>query len=457
MFLRSGGIGCVGIALAFSVVAADSAAQDGAPGPVAFENVTVIPMDRERVLEGQTVVVRGRRITAMGFAGQVDVPSEAERIDGSGKYLIPGMAEMHGHIPSPQAGEETIDRVLYLFLANGITTVRGMLGHPYHLELKEQIASGKRMGPQIFAASPSINGNSVPDAETAWRVVTEYRASGYDLLKIHPGVRRDVYDEIVATAKREGIPYAGHIPAEVGLEHALETGIASVEHIDGFVELLAGADANTQSQFFGYNLVERVDESKIAAVARATRDAGAWVTPTQVLFENRFLGDPEETAARPEMRFVAEATLRQWVTATKNARSRLNVTPESGTRFIQLRRNLIKALHEEGAGLMLGADAPQVFNVPGYATVQELEAMVTAGLTPYAALEIGTKNPARYLGKSESFGTIEVGKRADLVLLEANPLDAIENVKQRAGVMAAGVWLSAEEIEGRLAELAVNP
>ena len=456
MFLRSVGIGSVGTALALCVFVTHSAAQDGAPAPVAFENVTVIPMDRERAVEGQTVVVRGRRIAAMGSAGQVDVPSGAERIDGSGKYLIPGMAEMHGHIPSPQAGEETIDRVLYLFIANGITTVRGMLGHPYHLELRQQIASGERIGPQIFAASPSINGNSVPDAETAWRVVSEYRASGYDLLKIHPGVRRDVYDEIVATAKREGIPYAGHVPAEVGLEHALETGMASVEHMDGFVELLAGADASTPSQFFGYNLVESVDESKIAALARATRDAGTWVTPTQVLFENRFLGDPEETAARPEMRFVAEGTLQQWVTRTNNAREQLNVTPESGARFIELRRKLIKALHDEGAGLILGADAPQVFNVPGYATVQELEAMVAAGLTPYEALEVGTKNPARYLGKSESFGTIEVGKRADLILLEANPLDNIENVRQRAGVMVAGRWLSADEIEGRLAELAVN-
>lgn len=428
------------------------------PGVVAFENVTVIPMDRERTIEGQTVLVEGRRIRAIKAVGSVTIPEDALRVDGTGKYLMPGLAEMHGHIPSPQSGQEAIDRVLFLFVANGITTVRGMLGHPSHLELRAEIARGERLGPQIFASSPSFNGNSIPDDETAWRRVTEYRAAGYDLLKIHPGIKREVYDNIAATAKAEGIPFAGHVPAEVGLEHALEVGQITVEHVDGYIEAILRDDApaGQQSQFFGYNLIDYVDESKIRAAAEATQAAGAWVTPTQVLFENRFLGDPAETARRPEMRYVAPATLNRWVEITTNARERLGYSEEYAIRFIELRRKIIKALHDAGAGILLGADAPQVFNVPGFATVQELGALVDAGLTPYEALKAGAINPATYLGKAHSFGTIDVGKRADLVLLNANPLLDIDNFSQRVGVMLAGRWLDSDEIEGRLARLATR-
>ena len=425
-----------------------------APAPTAFENVTLIPMDRERTLENQTVIVQGRRISAIGPAGRVPIPSDALRIDGRGKYLIPGLAEMHGHIPSPDAGEEVIERVMLLNVANGITTIRGMLGHPYHLQLRQQVADGEILGPQIFASSPSLNGNSVPDEKTARRLVTEYRAAGYDLLKIHPGIRRGVFDQIAETAHREGIPFAGHIPAAVGLKHALEAGIASIEHVDGFVELLAGAGPSTQSQFFGFNLVDRVDESRIEEIARAVGEAGAWVTPTQVLFENWLLDEPAETAKRPEMRFVPQSSLDQWVNQSTNRRRQLGLTPAKAQRFIELRRKLIKALSDQGAGLMLGADAPQVFNVPGFATVQELTAMVAAGLTPYQALEMGTKNPALYLGLADSFGTVEVGNRAGLVLLEANPLDDIANIRERAGVMVAGRWLSRADLERRLGEVA---
>ena len=433
-----------------------SAAQDSALHVVAFEKVTVIPMDRERTIEDQTVVIRGRRIAEIGPSRRVRVPRGATRIDGTGKYLIPGLAEMHGHIPSPDGGEEVIDRVLMLFLANGITTVRGMLGHPYHLQLRSQIARGERLGPQFFAAGPSINGRSVPNVDVAWRVVTEHRAAGFDLLKIHPGLTREVYDQVAATAKREGIPFAGHVPADVGLERALMAGQASIEHVDGYIEAIVADDAEVDtrsSAFFGFNLIDDVDESKIPDIAAATRAAGAWVTPTQVLFENRFLGDPRRTAQRPEMRYVSDDVLRQWVEGTRNARERLGVTDEKARRFIELRRKLIKALHDAGVGILLGADAPQVFNVPGYATLQELEALVTAGLTPYQALEAGTRNPALYSGKENSFGTVQVGMRADLILLDANPLSDISNVKRRSGVMVAGRWLPTEELQRRLNDL----
>jgi imidazolonepropionase-like amidohydrolase len=452
-------------AIVFCLAAAPLQAQEQAPPAYAFEGATVIPMDAERALAAHTVVVRGRRILTVGPAVTTAVPEGAVRIDGRGKFLIPGLAEMHGHFPGPQAlqqlGEDYADRLLFLSLANGVTTVRGMLGGPRDLRVREEIARGQRLGPQIFVAGPSLNGNSVPSVEAAWRTVSEQRAAGYDLLKIHPGVRREPFDAAVATARRERIAFAGHVPADVGLVRALLSGMRSVEHLDGYVEALQkdGAPplpANTG--FFGLAVVDHVDEAKIPALVAATRAAGTWNTPTQVLIENLYSEEtPEELSRRPETRYVPRAMLEQWVRSVRQSRSAPEYTPERARRFIALRRKLIKALQEAGAGILLGADAPQIFNVPGFATLREMEALAAAGLRPYEVLEAGTRNPAIALDLPESFGTIAPGKRADLVLLEADPLLDIRNVRRRAGVMAAGRWLPASEIDERLKAYATPP
>ena len=427
---------------------------------LALQNVTLIPMDSERVLRDQTVIVEGRRITAVGPSATTAAPEGATRIEGRGRFLIPGLAEMHAHFPSPQGleqyGEAFGDRLLYLNVACGVTTVRGMIGGPRDLRIREEVARGLRIGPQIFTAGPSVNGNSVPDARAAWRTVTEQRAAGYDLLKIHPGVPRGAFDEVARTARKEGIPFAGHIPADVGLVRALQSGIRTVEHLDGYVEALQkdGTALPAQTGFFGSSIVDTVDETKIASLVAATRAAGAWNTPTQVLLDNLYGGaSPEEVAARPEMKYVPAAMREQWRTGAQQFRGP-DFDAARGRRFIELRRRLLRALRDGGAGLLLGADAPQVYNVPGFATLRELESLVAAGLTPFQALQAGTRNPAIALGVPESFGTIEVGRRADLLLLEADPLADIRNVWKRAGVVAAGRWLPAAELDAKLAEYA---
>jgi len=436
-------------------------AQEDPSATTVFEGVTVIPMQGDqRELTNRTVVVRGRRIATIAEAGTVDVPGDAVRIDASDKFLIPGLSEMHAHIPPPQAGDAAIEKALFLFLASGVTTIRGMLGHPHHLELRGAVAHGSVLGPQIFTSGPSLNGNSVPDRATAWQAVTEQRAAGYDLLKIHPGIARDVYDEIAATAAAEGIQFAGHVPAAVGLRRALEAGQRTIEHIDGYLQAILRDDAPAdigQPIFFGYNLAPHVDESKISAIVEATRAAGAWITPTQILIENVFLGDPAAIGRRPEMRFVADSIVAGWVAGITDARQQWGYDSAQAGRFVELRRRLIRELHAAGVGLLLGADAPQIFNVPGFATVRELVLLVDSGLTPYEALVTGTRNPAVYLGVPGSFGTIETGKRADLVLLDANPLEDIENVWQVSGVMVGGRWLARETIDARLDELSAGP
>jgi hypothetical protein len=236
-------------------------------------------------------------------------------------------------------------------------------------------------------------------------------------------------------------------------------GQITVEHVDGYIEAIVADDAPvdpSESAFFGFNLIDHVDESKIPGVVEATVRAKAWVTPTQVLFDDIMIGDPEQTAKRPEMRYVSEAALTQWIQAVRNTRQNpgLGFSQEKAQRYLEVRRKLIEELQDAGAGILLGADAPQIFNVPGFATLRELEALVAAGLTPYEALRAGATNPAIYLGEEDSFGTVEIGRRADLVLLEANPLTDISNVHRRAGVMVAGRWLDADEIQRRLDEIA---
>ncbi len=433
-------------ALASGAVVQPVASQDSI---TAITGVTVIPMDRERTIEHQTVVVRGGRIAALGPAASTPVPAGAIRVDSRGKYLIPGLAEMHAHIPTPQVeaqfggdGRYTA-AVLALFVANGVTTIRGMLGHASHLALRERVRAGELIGPTIYTSGPSFNGNSAPDPQTARRMVLEQHAAGYDVLKIHPGLSRETFDALARVADSVGIRFAGHVPAAVGLERALEARYASIEHVDGFVEYLAGwRPGSGPAGFFGFTVTDQADESKLAGIARRTRDAGVWIVPTQALMDG--FVSAEDAAAmgrRPELRYLPAPLVEQWVRAKRDAQAQPSYDAERARRFIALRGRIIKALHDAGVGVALGSDAPQVMNVPGFSVHRELAVMVAAGLKPYQALETGTRNIAAYFGTLDRSGTVAEGKVADLVLLDADPLTDIANTTRIAGVMARGRWM----------------
>lgn len=436
----------------------------GTSQPLAFVNVSVVPMTGEGVLAGRTVVVEGDRIARIGPADEVEVPEGARRVDGTGRWLIPGLGEMHAHVPPPeddQPREEAwaaMERVAFLYLSNGITTARGMLGAPLHLEFREALERGEVLGPRLYTSGPSLNGNSIPDPDSARRAVLHQHAAGYDFLKIHPGLGRASYDAMARTADSVGIRWAGHVPAAVGLERALEAGQATVDHLDRYMEVILadGADPPGQTFFFGVDLVEMVDLSKIPEVARATREAGVWNVPTQSLIEHVLSpeGSPEEMAEWPEMRYVPPETVRSWVQTKRGLMENDAYTEERARRFIEIRRRIIGALHEAGAGLLLGSDAPQIFQVPGFSIQAELRMMVSSGLSPHDALATGSRNVAEYFGDLDEYGTVEEGKAADLILLEADPLEDIRNVARRAGVVVRGRWLPAEEIQERLDAIA---
>lgn len=440
------------------------AACAGAPGDasdvsseaVAFVDVNVIPMDRERVIEGRTVLVENGRITAVGTAGEVDVPAAALRVDGSGRYLMPGLAEMHGHIPgSDDPGYA--DDMLFLYVSNGVTTVRGMAGDPYHLELRERTARGDLVGPTIHAAGPGFGGNNADTPEAAERLVHEQVEAGYDLLKVF-GMPTASYERMARTAHEQGIPFAGHIPESVGLVGALEARQASIDHLDRYVEFLVPEDADLEGRemgFFGSGVVDLADTSRIPEAVARTLEAETWNVPTLSLVEHLASPEPpEEMIEWPEMRYMPQQVLDGWVESKHDFAARDDFQPEAAGRLVEIRRQLTKALHDAGAPIALGSDAPQFFNVPGFSIHHEMEMMVEAGLTPYDVLETGTRNPAEYFEVPEEFGTVEVGRRADLILLESNPLEDIANVRRRTGVMVRGQWLPEAEIQQRLDALA---
>lgn len=442
-----------------------------ATAPVAFENVTVLPMDGgARTVAGQTVLVRDGRVAWLGPAARAQLPADAVRVDGRVRFLMPGLAEMHAHVPPQQnVTEAQLEELMFLYVANGVTTIRGMLGAPYQLQLRDRLARGELLGPTFYVAAPSLNGNSAPDPATAERLVRAHRAAGYDLLKLHPGLSRATYDAAVRTAREVNIPFGGHISAAVGLARTLEARQASIDHLDGYFEALAPAAMQARLQAGGVPLGELMasvqpTDADIRRLAQQTRAAGVWNVPTAFLWESLYgVFQPESAITRPEMRYASKPMVDGWVLqkrARLNADAQNGVTPELAAHYLQVRRRVLKALAEEGAPLLMGTDSPQMFNVPGFALHREVALMAEAGVPAYTVLESGTRNVARYaketMGMADDFGTVAVGQRADLVLLDANPLEDVANLSRRAGVMVKGRWLPKAEIDAGLARIAAR-
>lgn len=442
--------------LGILLLVASASAPSQAQGVIAITNVTVLPMDEVRTLPNQTVVVRDGVIAEVAPADEVSVPSEATLIDGSGRYLIPGLAEMHGHIPGGDNAQYAED-VLFLYVSNGVTTVRGMAGNHSHVQMRERIARGDLVGPTIYVAGPGLSGNRVSDRETAEQTVREQHEAGFDLLKVF-NMTPDVYEHMAATAHELGIPFAGHVPESVGLMGAINARQASIDHLDRYVEYLAAEHPEVESRepgFFGSGMIDLADSDRIASAVAETREASVWNVPTLSLVEHLASPEPAEEMIRwPEMKYMPQNVLDGWVRSKRAFGERDDFQPDAASQLVDMRRRLTKALHDAGAPIALGSDAPQFFNVPGFSLHHEMEMMVNAGLTPAEVLITGTRNPAMYFGIPDAFGTIEEGRRADMILLEANPFDDIAHVKQRAGVMVRGEWLSEDDIQERLSEIA---
>lgn len=414
------------------------------PKSVVFSNVSVVPMTGNQVLPNHTVVITGDRITAVGPARTAKVPEGATRIDGQGKYLMPGLAEMHGHIPGGNAPREFVDNVLFLYVASGVTTVRGMQGAPGQIDLREAAKRGEIVAPNLYLAGPQFSGGSVKSAEDAIARVKQQKSEGWDLLKVQEGLSVPAYDAMAKTAKQVGIRFGGHVPDEVGLLHAMDMGQETFDHIDGYVEQLDGR-------------AKPVADQALQDLVRRTKKAGAWIVPTMFVWET--LQGPvtlESRTGLAELRYMPAPQVEQW---TKGLDSRLKNPQYDAAQaklHIDNRMKILKALQDGGARILLGSDAPQQFNVPGFSIHREMRRMADAGINAYEIVKSGTANVGEYFKAQDSFGTIAVGQRADLILVDANPLENVSNMEKRSGVMVRGRWLPASEIDAALAKIASN-
>jgi imidazolonepropionase-like amidohydrolase len=421
---------------------------------IVFTSVNVVPMDSEKIIENSMVIVKDGKVTSIGK--NLKYGKDALVINAKGKYLMPGLAEMHAHVP-PNENMEAHKEVLFLFAANGITTIRGMLGHPKHLELRSMINQGEVFGPRLYTTGPSFSGLSVKTAARGAEMVREQKAAGYDYLKLHPGLTKETFAAISSTANEVGIPFVGHVSFGVGVWRAIDAGYSSIDHLDGFVEAMVPGIENMveqQTGLFGMFVADKADESVIPKLMKGLKEKNIWVVPTQSLadrwFASSFTGT--EFLNDPDSKYMDKKTVEQWIGSKNNLIANPQYDAKKVDDFIKLRRKLIYECQKNGVGLLLGCDAPQVFNVPGFSTHNELKYLVDAGLTPFQALQTGTVNVAKYLNLADA-GTIKPGAVADLILIKGNPLAEITNTKKVEGVMVRGQWLSRNEIEVGLKKL----
>lgn len=397
----------------------------------AFVDVNVVPMDRQQVLMHQTVVVKDGAIMQIGPTRKVSIPKDAQRVEGKGTaYLLPGLADMHVHV------SEVDDLALYF--ANGVTTVLHMGGDPIGAAgvISQEIEAARIASPRIFFAF-KLHGDgaglTVNTPELARGAVQLAKANGYDFIKVYNELSPAVFAAIAEEAERQGMSVIGHGVRSVGLPKALFEDQVMVSHAEEFL----------------YTAFEGEEErSRIVGVVTDTLRSGAWVTTT--LFTNEVIarqwGRPEQVKQYlqdPRASFMTPNTRADWVNATYSQAARpATARADDVLAFLS---ELTKAMRDVGVPLLTGTDSPAVPGMfPGYSIHDELRSLVKAGLTPFEALSAATRTPGEFMARTvpqaESFGTITVGKRADLVLVEEDPLASLVTLKTPLGVMKSGRW-----------------
>ncbi len=401
------------------------------PRPIAFVHAGVVPMDEDRVLRDQTVVVIGGRITAVGPTGKTPVPAGARVIDAAGRYLSPGLADMHVHVYAPQE--------LTLYVVNGVTSVFNLNGRPQDLSWRRRIAAGELLGPTLYSTGPTFDRPRTP--EEAVSEVDRQAAAGYDGVKIYNQVGAAEYPALTGEAKKKGLVLVGHVAREPGFAATLSAG-QSIAHVEEFVYTYFNDDPDPKNE-----VVHPLDTMKIPKAVAMTREAGISVIPTLVAFHNivrqatdvkAYLRDPNFAYMPPFMRAQLEPAVNTY--ANRWPRERLAGLAVS----YEFQRQLVKALHDGGVPILAGTDASWL-GVPGFCLIEEIENFQDLGFTPYAALKTATADPAKLLKREGEFGTIAVGKRADMILTRENPLEDVRRLRGIVGVMANGRWVPQDE------------
>jgi imidazolonepropionase-like amidohydrolase len=438
---------------------------------VAVAHVTVIDMTGAAPALDQTVLIDKEKITALGASSTVAVPSGARIIDARGKFLIPGLSDMHVHLTG--AGEPSGSRELFLplLLANGITSVRDMGGYlDYLISLRGEIDEGKRVGPQIVFAGPYLDGNP-PSFQPSLVVTTRKQApvaihslveKGVDFIKVQSQLSREAYFAIAQTCRAEHRTFSGHVPDRVTAWEASDAGQRSIEHLTCELRACSTNEADLMRKQFRVltqkattaqskarqlawqrEVLESYSEQKAAALIEKFREQQTWQTPTLILLRNdAFPSSDSNLTSDPNAKYVPVKLLENW-SKSYGAQMKNISAEEFSLRAAMLEKSLalVGLMQKDGVKILAGTDSAAPYVVPGFSLHEELALLVKAGLTPMEALQAATRNPAEFLGHLDSQGTIAVGKDADLVLLDANPLVDIHNTKKIGVVIIHGKLL----------------
>lgn len=405
-------------------------------GTTAIVGVNVVPMDRDTVLADHTVLVRGGRILHVGPRASSVIPGSTRRIDGRNKWLIPGLVDAHVHLAYALNAKHN-PLLLRRFVAEGVTTVVNLLGLPEHVELRAKVARGELVGPTIFTSGFYVGEPYTKTPAQADSAVRHQRAAGFDLIKLRGNASAQAYRYLASAARRDSVPLVGHLPRKLGLTTALGAGQSMIAHAE---EYLYG--------WFGFRtLTSRAQVIALVDTAAAlTKKAGTWVTPTLFVFgaipaqrENL-----DSVLSTPAMKLIPDALKFEWAPARNQYRHIPLATLQGFRDQYALLKRMTRALHSAGVPLLMGTDAMATAAVlPGSSAHQELRALADAGLSPYEALKTATVNAATFFRQPGEFGVIRKGARADLVMLDANPLQQIAATSRINGVMLRGRWFNA--------------
>ena len=433
---------------------------------IAFLHVTVIPMDRERELNDQTVVITDRKITAIGPSSKVKVPEGAFRVDATDRFLIPALCDMHVHLlgeawnlmlPADKQlhGKDVpSERFLFPYIANGVTTVQDLFGTSDEISLRQRIVSGEIIGPRLILAKAIDGaGRSWPPPLTTWvanadeaaKAVRDAKASGYDKIKVYSFLDKASYDAIIRTAKELNLDVIGHIPMSISPEYAIESGQKMFAHSEELAKHAKGDYSTDRINYFADLMAKN----------------GVWMTPTLVTSHTfiELFANPDSVLHRSEAVYYRHP-MQQGTWNFMTEKLYLPV-PAAGREKIRLdfekfQQPLTKAFFDRGGRMIAGSDTILPGLVPGFALHRELKELVDIGLTPYQALRTSTTAPFEYLGEIDKAGTIEVGKLSDLVLVDADPLKDISNAAKIYGVLIRGRWIGDDELKSRMKDIATR-
>ena len=415
------------------LLALPSSAQRGGssePNSFALLHVTIIDVSGAPHARDMAVVVAGGRISAIGRTNKVRAPKGARLIDASGKFLIPGLWDMHAHL-----GEDDFDRDAHLplFIANGVTGIRLMSGSPEHQQWRREIETGTRRGPRMVIASREIDESQTSEAE-AREAVRSAAREGADFFKVYDGLPRASYFALVDEARRLGLPVEGHVPASVTAAEVSRAGQKSIEHLTGLDEA-------------------KTDDAKAATLFAVFKKNRTWQCPTLIMRHNYATLDDPRMAEDPRLKYVKPSWRERWLRMTRESVNSPAGEWAKRRETVRREKRLVGMMQRAGVSILAGTDDANPYSFPGFSLHDELSMLVEAGLTPAQALRAATKSAAEFLGRLDSLGSVATGKLADLVLLDADPLADIRNTKRIYGVVVRGRFLDREELNRMLAEV----